>query len=244
MRKFIFLTIIASVLFSSCKTVYIQQEANKITLQSLQLGTVGEQKNFVLEQDYNHTAIPKYKKTIKVKVDLVDFNKTSFKAFTNAKRAQSKNISVNYVDSLANKPKYLKLEIADRVAVLNALNSKENKDVFNFLHTKKEAHLVSSIALAVNVNDITAITTADEVFFETTGIKNYALKLYRDKTVKQTILFNDGVVFAYKTSSCCWKQNDKQQLKIVDLVEGNDKCPSNTYRFAKRANKKIDYFKF
>ncbi|WP_290698282.1 hypothetical protein [Lacinutrix sp.] len=242
MTRYIYLFLIVAFI-TSCKTISIAQDYQKTTTQNIQLGTVGEQKNFVLEQDYNHTALPKYQTPIKVNVSVLDFNKTIHKAFANAKENQNQAITVNYVDSLKRKPKYLKLEIADRVAVLNALNSKENKDVFSFLETKTEAHLISSIALALNPNDLIAITAADEVFLEVTGIKNYALKLYKNKLVQQTIMFNDGVVFAYKTSSCCWKQNDKYQLEIVDLVQGRDKCPSDTYRFAKRAKKKIDYYK-
>lgn len=243
MNKYI-LIVLVSTCFISCKTIVIAQDYQKTTTQNIQLGTVGEQKNFVLEQDYNHTALPKYQTPIKVNVSVLDFNKTTYKAFSKAKTNQNQAISVSYIDSLKSKPKFLKLEIADRVAVLNTLNSKENKDVFSFLQTKTEAHVISSIALALKTNDITAITTADEVFLEIAGIKNYALKLYKDKTVQQTILFNNGVVFAYKTSSCCWKQNNKHELEIVDLVESDDKCPSNTYHFAKRANKKINYLKF
>jgi len=243
MNKYILLVLVSSCLIS-CKTISIDKDYQKTTTQNIQLGTVGEQKNFVLEQDYNHTALPKYQTPIKVNVSVLTFNRTTFKSFSKAKTNQNQGVTINYVDSLENKPKYLKLEIADRVAVLNTLNSKENKDVFNFLQTKTEAHLVSSIALVLSINDITATITADEVFLETTGIKNYALKLYKNKIAQQTILFSDGVVFAYKTSSCCWKQNKKYQLEIVDLVESDDKCPSNTYRFAKRAKNKIDYFKF
>lgn len=243
-KSFISSCIIALMLFTSCKSIYIKQESHKTTTQSVQLGTVGEQKDFVLEQDYNHTAIPKYKKAVKVQVDLIAFNKASFKAFTKAKTAQSKDIAIHYVDSLAKKPKYLKLEIADRVSILNALNSKENRDVFQFLENKKNAHVVTSVSMALNESDLVAVQNADEVFLEMQGIKSYGLRTYKNKKAQQTILFNQGVIFAYQTSSCCWKQNDKYQLEIVDLAEGNDDCPNRTSRSSKRAKKEINYYKF
>jgi len=229
--------------FTSCKSISINKETQKITTQNIQLGTVGEQKSFLLEQDYNHTALPNYKTPIKVFVNALNFNKSTFKAFTNAKINQTKKVTINYVDSLEIKPKYLKLDIADRVAVLNTLNSKTNKDVFQFLKNKDESHIVTSISLALSNTDIKAVSNADEVFLEVTGIKNYALKLYKDKTVKQTILFSDSVVFSYKTSSCCWKQNDKYQLKVVDLAEGGNDCPNQSYKSSKRAKKDINYYK-
>jgi len=227
----------------SCKTIVVNKEFQKTTTHTIPLGTVGEEKDFVLEQDYNHIALPQYQSPIKVNVSVLEFGTNSYKAFTNAKTKQNKTVSVNYVDSVKNKPKYIKVDIADRVAVLNTLNNNTNKDVFNFLQNKKEAHMVTSIAMALNSNDFMPITNAEEVFLERTGIKNYALNLYNNKELQQTILFTNGVIFAYKTSSCCWKQNSKYQLEIIDLAEGNTKCPSQSYRNAKRANKKINYYK-
>ena len=88
------------------------------------------------------------------------------------------------------------------------------------------------------------ILTAEEVFLESSGLKNYSLNLYANGQKQHVIQFNEGVIFAYQTSNCCWKQNDKYQLEIIDLVETNDKCPSNSFRSSNRANKKINYYKF
>lgn len=231
-------------LFIGCKTVSIQNELHSETSENIMLGVVGENKQFILERDYNHTAIPKYNEAVKVQIEILKFDKHSYKLFLKANTTQSKTIEINYVDNLDQKPQFLKIEIADRVAILNALNDKENLDVFQFLENKKESHLVTSISIALNENDIEAINNADEVFLEMVGKKSYALKTYINKEVQETILFNQGVVFAYQTSNFCWQQNDKRQLEIVDLVESNDKCPNKTYKSSKRAIKKIDYYDF
>lgn len=237
------LIFIIAILVISCNTLKINQEFQKTTTQNLQLGTVGEQKDFILEQDYNHVALPVYNIPIKVNVSPLNFNKSTYNAFTKAKPSQAQNVAVNYIDSLDTKPKYLKIDIADRVAVLNTLNSKLNQDVFQFLKNKDQAHVITSLAVAFNNNQLDVLTQADEVLLEVTGVKNYALKAYKDNKLQQTIMFNEGVVFAYKTSSCCWKQNDKYQLEIIDLAEGNNKCPNQSYNSANRAKKEINYFK-
>jgi len=243
MQRTTYILVSIAICLTGCRSVLVNKEFQKTTKHTIPLGIVGEQKDFVLEQDYNHTALPEYQSPIKVNISVLEFNTTSYKAFANAKTRQDQKLSVNYVDSLKSKPKYVKVDIADRVAVLNALNNSTNKDVFNFLQNKKEAHMVTSIAMALNSNDLLSVTNAEEVFLERTGIKNYALNLYNNKELQQTILFTNGVVFAYKTSSCCWKQNSKYQLEIIDLAEGNTKCPNQSYRSAKRANKKINYYK-
>ena len=234
---FIFLSI-------GCKTVSIQNELHSETNENIMLGVVGENKQLFLERDYIHTAIPKYNEAVKVQIEVLNFSKHSYKSFLKANATQFKTIEINYVDSLEQKPQYLKLEIADRVAILNALNNKENLDVFQFLENKKESHLVTSISIALNESDKQAINNADEVFLEMVGKNSYGLKTYINKKPEQTILFNQGVVFAYQTSNFCWKQNDKYKLEIVDLVESNDKCPNKTFKSSRRAIKKIDYYDF
>ncbi len=239
---YIFILVIS---FSSCKTISIQKETQQTTTQNIMLGVIGNQKTFVLEQDYNHLALPDYNQPIKIQPSLVTFNNKAFNAFKKAKQTQSKNVDVNYIDSLkTNQPTFLKLEIADRVGVIKTLKSKTNTEVFQFLEDNNEAHVITSISIALNQDHQSAITNADEVFLETSGIKNYVLKTYKNKVLQQTIKFTDGVVFAYQTSNTCWKEDNKYQLQIVDLVESNDKCPSKSYQSAKRAKQKINYYNF
>jgi len=237
----VFTVLIALVTLTGCNSILVNKEFQKTTAHGMYLGTVGESTDFVLEKDYNHITFPEYQTPIKVQVTKLDFNKTSYKAFVEAQLNQAQKVSVNYIDSLKQKPKYIKLDIADRLAVLNTLN--DNKDLFNFLKNKNEAHLVTSIAMALNNADINAVSGAEEVFLEITGIKEYNLNLYNNKELQQTINFKDGVVFAYKTSSCCWKQNDRYKLEIIDLAEGDNKCPKKSYKSAHSAKKNINYFK-
>ncbi len=229
---------------TSCKSTYVKSEAYKNTTQKFMLGVIGEQKNFLIEQDYNHTAIPDYKTPIKVVAEIIPFTKKSFKTLTKAKEYQKANIEINYVDSLPNKPVYLKLEIADRVAILNALNSKENKTIFQFLETNTKSVVITSLVLILPQSEITSVIHADEVFLEPTGIKSYGLKLYTNKEYQQTINFKNSIIFGYQFSHCCWQENDKYQLEIVDLAEGHDDCPNGTTRYSKRAKKEINYYKF
>ena len=103
------------------------------------LGVIGEDKQFVFEQDYNHTAIPQYNAPLKVQVSAQYFNMSIFKAYDKAAINQKSNFTV---DSLSNKPQFLKLDLPDRVRVLNALNSKLNNNVKYYVSNKKETHII------------------------------------------------------------------------------------------------------
>ena len=138
---------------SNCKTVSVQQDTQKVTTNSKILGTVGVQKDFVLEQSYNNTALPIYKKRLKVEVTSVVFNKATYKAYSHAKALQNATVSIQYVDSVRVKPQFLKLELTDRVEILNALNGKSNQDVKSYLQNKEQSHIVSGISMALNQQD-------------------------------------------------------------------------------------------
>jgi hypothetical protein len=243
MKKFvIYIVISASIV--SCKTITVEQEKLNTTQQNITLGTIGERKDFLLEQDYNSTALPFYSNPIKINFSVLNFSTSSYKAFSKANNNKTVPLQFTYADSSAHKAKYLKLEIADRVAVLDVLNDAYNESIKNYIHNKKDAHVISAISIAIGDIKMKAITEADVLFLEQEGKKNYIIKAYKNKQLTMSLKFSDGVVFAYQASNFCWQENEQHQLDIVDIVESTDKCPNKTYRSAKRAKKEIDYFKF
>ena len=227
----------------SCKSIKVTHETQTKTTQSIELGTIGEDKIFLLEEDYNSTAIPDLTKPIKLSLSVIEFNNMSYKAFAKTNSKKQTPLTLHYADSLTEKPKFLKLEIADRVTVLETLNSKHNKDVKNYISNKKDAHLISAVSIAFNETIMNTLLKADALFLEQTANKLFVIKAYKDNVVLDSFGFNDGVVFAYKASNFCWQEDKTQQLSVVDIVESSGKCPNNSYRNAKRAQKMIDYFK-
>jgi hypothetical protein len=238
------LTLIIFFIVVGCKSISVANETQTKTSQFMELGNIGEDKQFILEEDYNSTAIPSFDEPIKIGASVLEFNKTSYKAFSIANNKKSLPLTVNYVDSSVSKPRFLKFELADRVSILNALNNKENNAVKDYIQNKKDAHIISVISIAFDDEKTKSILDADALFLEQEPNKTFVLKAYKDNNVFDSLKFNEGVVFAYQVSNFCWQENDKYQLNIVDIVESTDKCPNSTYRSAKRAKKKIDYFKF
>ena len=228
---------------TSCKTFNIDQSIQTKTIQQVSLGSIGSEKDFFLEKGFNGSAVPNYKSPIKLSVIKKPFTKQTYKAFLKAKALQSVDINIRYVDSIPNKPAYIQLQIIDKVAVINALNSLENKDIKDYLSLQTYANVLTSISLVLNQKDTENITNADAVFLIENGLKTYALQLYKDKIKTGVIPFNQGVVFAYQTSNCCWQESKRHKIDIVDLVNAYNNCPKRTYRSAKRAEKTINYYK-
>lgn len=227
----------------SCKSVSIYQKAQTSTTKQLTLGSIGLDSDFIFQTDFNNTAIPVYNVPIKLSITAIPFDRQSHKQFVRAKQLQAANIDINYLDSIANKPKYLNLKIADRVAVLDALNANENRSVKDYLKNSNGANVLTGLSYAMNDEDINKMLSAEAVFLVKKGHKTYVLELYEKGIKGDVIHFNDGVVFSFETSACCWQENNKHQLNIVDLADKLNGCPYGTYRSSKRAEKKVNYYK-
>jgi len=227
----------------SCQSMSSILNLNSTENQAVELGNIGYSENFFFEDGFENIAIAKFNNPIKVSVLLADFKKTDFKKYLETKTSQSSKIEVKYVDSLKIKPQYAIITITDKVSIIDALSTSENSTLKELLTYQNQSEIITSISAALNQDQIKQIISADEAFLVASGIKSYALQLYIDKQPKQLIKFNEMVVFDYKSSCMCWQENTQRQLKIVDLVENSD-CPKDTYKSAKRAKKKIDYFKF
>lgn len=229
---------------TGCKSVYLGQIGQERTIQQVTLGSIGLEKNSIIQSEFNCSGMPSYNQPIKVSVVLVPFNKQTFSLFSKAKAVQSADFSIRYVDSLDNKPNFVKLEIADKVTAIQALNHQSNLGVKNYLEHETDAVIISSISMAFNQNDLEDVSKANAVFLIEKGMKNYALQLHQKGGEIKIVTFNQGVVFGFGTSSCCWQANNRHNTNIVDLVSGVRSCPNGTYKSAKRAKSKIETIQF
>ena len=237
MVKYYLLFVSFMLLLMGCKSATLHHVTQTTTTQQIMLGSVGLDKDFVLQTSFNSAAIPTYKEPVKLSVLSLPFNKQLHKRFLKAKASQSTQVNINYIDSLEVKPKYLQLKIADKVTVIEALNNDSNQGIKNYLGHDKTANIITGISIAFNTQDLELIQQADAVFLIEKGLKNYALQLYKEHVKIETLWFSKGVVFAFETAHCCWQENNRHKLDIVDFVSDFNNCPNKTYRNTERAKK-------
>lgn len=232
-----------------CKAMYLSQEAQTATTQPLVLGSTGSGKDFILQKEFKNSSYPSYKAPIKLTVSRTKFTKSSYKSFLKAKTAQSTKVDITYVDSLENKPYYVKFTIVDKVTLINTLNNRTNNDVKNYLELHPYANIITNVSIAFNKQDLKQLEQAKSVFLKEVSLKTYALQYYTQDDDIQTMPFDKGVVFAYKTSNCCWEGQRKRGPVIVDVVSEFNNCPNGTFRSAHKADRKearknkVNYFK-
>jgi hypothetical protein len=227
-----------------CKTISIESKQHIQTSKNIILGSLGSDENFILEKTYTNTGIPNISRPVKVKVRPVPFNSGTYQTYTHANSYQNQIAEVIYHDSLRVKPYFFSIDISDRITLIDLLNDKENSDIKDFLLNDNDTHVVTGVSIALSRDKTETLRDAQEVFLEESGINSIALKLYNNSQLISTINFSEGVVFSYRTANVCWKENSKYQLEIVNLVEGDNSCPKQSYRSSKRAKKEINYYKF
>ena len=127
--------------------------------------------------------------------------------------------------------------------MISALNHVDNKGVFDILSFQETAGVITSVSLALDQNHYNTLRDAKSVFLEMQGDKDYVLKIYDNTQKPQEIALKEGVIFAYNVSNACWQQNKQFKIDIVTLTDQNSNCPKKTFKSAKHAEKKINYFK-
>ena len=98
------------ILFSSCKS--IQEEISvKTNLDNIELGVVGEQEKDVFDKSYQIFGLPHFNEKIKLSLDIKEFNKYNYNRYRKSISKQDESNNVKYIDSIAQKPYYIEIEI-------------------------------------------------------------------------------------------------------------------------------------
>ncbi|TPN87681.1 hypothetical protein [Aquimarina algicola] len=205
------------------------------------LGVIGIQEKGIQFSEYQTIAFPEYKKRIRVHAVTTDFTAKTFSAYSKVSKNDAQQ--VKYIDSIKRKPKFLNLELLDRITTIAELQEDYNSQTYNYLKGQQDITLVTNISMAVSQELIREIEQAETIFLKNGGYKQYQLELLKDHKTFKTILFSDTAIFAYGLSFFCWSENDKRQMILRDLVQEHSSCPKNTYQDTEKATQKTNYFK-
>ncbi|MHA7057058.1 hypothetical protein ACWGOQ_0007555 [Aquimarina sp. M1] len=236
------LVVISVICFAGCRSISVNKSAmHTATTTPVAIGVIGIHENHMRTTNFQVTAIPIYKKGIRVGITATGFNKTTYNAYLEA--STNDNQKIVYIDSLETKPEFLKIELIDWVTIIAELQQEYNQQTIAYLKRQADAEIISSVSIAVSQQTITDIQKAEAVFLVNENYKQYGLALVKDGKTYKTIDFADTTIFGYRLSYFCWGENDKRRAALFDIVDENDNCPKHTYKNAEKAKEKINYFK-
>ncbi|MFD0862239.1 hypothetical protein ACFQ1M_08455 [Sungkyunkwania multivorans] len=242
MMKHILYIAITGIIFTACRTVSVDSQVQRKSNSQLSLGMIGLQETNLLHSNFQTTALPELKKEIRISVKLVPFDNSSFKAYS--KNSPNNKQKVNFADSIKQKPSFVKLQLMDKVLLMDELSQLYNDEVRKYLERQKDARLVTSLSVALKSADLEAIDNAKTVFLVGLGDKRYGIKLMNGNAESALIGFDKATVFAHGLSYFCWGKGKRNQPSIFDIVKEGDHCPNNTFREATKAVDVDNFLKF
>jgi hypothetical protein len=233
LKLFILLLLVC---LTSCKLVSIGQESAKTLSSKPMLGTVGSFQNNIISSSFNEAGVPEFEGKLKLSVEKVFFNKHTLKQYNN--KTLSKENVLKIVDSLDLNPSYLKLEISDKVGLVNTLNNDKNKDLKNYIKITRDKTILTSVWMYFPEEFVNLIEKSKELYIINNHESSYSIEVLNMDNTRQIVSFKKGTVFGYDFSSFCWTENYKHEAVIAAFREVNGPCPGNTKKNPKKVTSK------
>lgn len=207
------------------------------------LGAVGKNNTSVLGKNFQQLGAPHIAEPLALSVREVQFSKSMFKTYQAFKENQGAKPVIMYSDSVTVKPKYLSLEILDKVSLQSQLNNDGNKAVREYLTQDDGYALISQISFLATSEIKDHFRTAKSIFLVENSNGSLEIKILNGKE-KKVLNFLDIKIFEYDVSGFCWGKDRYGQLKIKAITNKTDKCPKGTEKKAYKLNDTKSYLKF
>lgn len=238
MIKYYFIGIL---LFSivSCKTASITNQRQQLAFQNTAvLGAIGLDKTTVvdLKNTFSPIGLPHIEKPVRVSVTKTDFSKQTYAHLSEI--APNKAKGIKYVDSLDNKPSFLKLQLTDLTSLVKNLHSEKNIEIHNYLESQPKAKMVTAFSIVTSPEEQNKLLQAQTVNLKSNGHNEYELQIINDSKIREYIKISDAIVLTYDLSRFCWGLNKRNQPEIKSVVGSKCDCGDDTHIKASKAIKK------
>ena len=226
MKKLLFAAIVITMI--SCN-VLPKKRTLHLASSPIELGVVGAQNRSIQKTAYRVFGIPKYKRKIKASAVVKSFDKVIYNRYLKSIAQTSSINTVTYIDSIAEKPKFIELEVLDKVGVVNAINE-ENPEIFKYIKNNYKSSLVSKVRVVVTPADFEKIKQANAFYLQTLQGKEQYLMMYEDGKLVDKLNLYGMVTFGYELSSFCWELTDQKKVKVSALLKEGQNCNENSKR--------------
>lgn len=220
--------ILLFVVVASCKPIQYKQSTD-VSLP--ELGTLGIYNTYLLGNDYQPKTITDLNDPVRLKWEEIKIQKREIFI-----KKDSLSLSSPQKDSTL-----ISFDILDKVGLLEQMNA--DKDLMKYLRKNEKYKLVSEVTVHFPNNILQEIQSSDEVYLIQSKTKTLSLRLLKDNKIFNQIEFADGEIVKFKTTEFCWGLNKRREPEIFDLVPDGTECSGDTYKSAKKVEKKNE-FKF
>ena len=233
--------LLLTLFLGSCASYKSKQQIAALTFP--QLGGIIETKGELWFGTAEQIGALQWENPAQIMVQELPFNKASYANYANYMQTAGKINSIPYVDSLPYKPKYLRLQLVDKISLVQVLNAGENKNVRSYLENDDAFKIVTRWDITATDALMVQLLEADAVLMEENPQNKMQLVLIKDKK-KQLVSQSELQVFDYDFSTFCWGEDRYHNKRIETLLTGNARCPKGTYKKAVKVTSDKSYLKF
>lgn len=211
---------------ASCKPIQYRQSTDN---SFPELGTLGIYTTYLLGNDYQPKTIANLSKSIRLQWEEITLHKREIFTKKDSLHPLQKDSTL------------ITFKVLDKLGLLEEMNA--DKALMKYLRKNEKYRLVSQVTVHFPDAILQQIRSSDEIYLTQTKAKTLSLRLLRNNKTIDQIEFTEGKIVKFKTSSFCWALNKRREPEIFDLVPEGAECQGETYRTAKKAEKKNE-FKF
>ncbi|RDY60781.1 hypothetical protein [Flagellimonas nanhaiensis] len=238
--RFFGFILIGVTLLHSCKSYKAQKEEALLSFPDL--GTLVMTKGDLWYSAAEQIGVPKWSK-LKVDVQQLPFNRTSYLDYAAHMQRAGKINSISYNDSLPYKPKYLRLQLLDKVGLASLLNNEAHDQLRSYISADDAYKLVTGLNITVPETDMPSFLQAEAVQLQKDRYGSVQLVVINGDFEKR-YFFSELHVFGYQYNHFCWGEDQYHNLIIENLISEGQKCPKGTYVKASKVNGDKAYLKF
>ncbi|WP_411032226.1 hypothetical protein [Spongiimicrobium sp. 3-5] len=207
------------------------------------IGEIGKLDITLFHKDFLPVGKPSLIKPITLAARQIPFTKSQFKAYAQLKQGGGEEVPLQYIDSILNKPKYISLEISDRIGLQQQLNGEVNSGAREYLVQDESYGMVTKVSLRTKPSYWETILASDEVYLSQTSTGTHTLEIHQNNTI-HFIPFSELEIFEYTTASFCWGLNKYGKEIIKAIPTTGEACPHNTEKKAYKLNENKSYLRF
>lgn len=233
--------LLTGVLITACGSYKSKQQAAKLTFP--ELGSIVHVKGEIWNPSTEQIGKPSWDEALSLAAQQLPFNKTTYTTYASYMANASQINGIPYVDSLPYKPKYIRLQLLDKIAATTVLNDKTNTAVREYLENDAAYKLVTRLDMTVPDAMMSEFIGANMIRMVKDTQLGKHLILTRG-TAESKINLADVQIFDYGVSSFCWGEDRYHRKQIEAILSEDEKCPKGTFKKASKVTSDKSYLKF
>ncbi|WP_340064284.1 hypothetical protein [Ascidiimonas aurantiaca] len=215
--------------FIGCASVKVQEQTQWSSVAIPEMASVGHMKGTPFSHYFEVSGILSLPQKVRVTVEFIPFTRKSYKVYSRYLEEKGILNTIVFHDSLAVKPVFAKITVADMVSLKDAMNTPENLSLREYVLHDESYKIITSVSAALSQQQQQQLQKAESMYLVQDGPQKVALELVYNEKPYAVLGLSEIEAFAWSHASFCWGY-DQRQEPVVKSLSTNGNCPAQTVK--------------